>query len=66
VCILRGRSLILKKMWASESLKSNRSKFYIVFLGPGANSELVANMHVALRASYAALHKFNPLTPNDH
>ena len=59
VCVLRGRSWIRKNMWASESLKPNRSRVYVVFLGPGANSELVANMHVAIRASYAALHKFN-------
>jgi hypothetical protein len=46
-------------MWVPESLKPNRSRFCVVFLGPGANSELVANTHVALRACYAALHKFN-------
>ena len=46
-------------MWAPTSLKPNRSRFYVVFLGPGANSELVANIHVALHASYAPLHKFN-------
>jgi hypothetical protein len=46
-------------MWAPESLKPNLSRVYVVFLGPEANSELIANMHVALRTSYAVLHKFN-------
>jgi hypothetical protein len=58
VCSLRGTELDTKKK-KCESLKPNRSRFYVVFFGPGANSELVANTHVALRAFYAALHKLN-------
>jgi hypothetical protein len=43
-----------------------RSRFYVVFLGPRANAELVSKFHVALHASHVALpmvtSKFSPCT----
>jgi hypothetical protein len=35
--------------------RPSRSRFYVVFLGPRANAELVPKFHVALHASHAAL-----------
>jgi hypothetical protein len=32
-----------------------QSRFYVVFLGPRSNAELVPKFHVALHASHAAL-----------
>jgi hypothetical protein len=44
--------------------RPTRSKFSVVFLGPGANAELVLKFHVALHASHAVLpmltSKFRP------
>jgi hypothetical protein len=37
-----------------------RSRFSVVFLGPGANAELVSKFHVKLHASHAALPMVTP------
>jgi hypothetical protein len=35
--------------------RPTRTRFFVVFLGPRANAELVPKFHVALHASHAAL-----------
>jgi hypothetical protein len=40
--------------------RPTRSRFFVVFLGPRANAELVAKFHVVLHASHAALPMVTP------
>jgi hypothetical protein len=35
--------------------RPTRARFFMIFLGPRANAELVPKFHVALHASHAAL-----------
>jgi len=39
--------------------RTNRPNFFVVFLGPRANAELVPKIHVALHACHAALPEIN-------
>jgi hypothetical protein len=57
VCIKQSDYFVMntQQIWQRFCNRPTRSRFPVVFLRPRANAELVPKLHVALRASHAAL-----------